>query len=98
MYANNLPGYCSDFPGPGAKLCIPHRCDTYTVQANDTCYGIADKYKNAFTVTQLTSWNPNINRACTNLNMIEGYEICVSFPGDAQITAAPTATATATQM
>ncbi|KAK4241774.1 hypothetical protein C8A03DRAFT_30079 [Achaetomium macrosporum] len=98
MYADDLPGYCSDFPGAGAQLCIPHRCDVYTVRAKDTCYGIVQKYNRTFTVTQLVSWNTNINRACTNLNMIEGYEICISFPGDPQITPSPIATATVTQV
>ena len=91
MVSNNLAGYCSNFPGSGAQLCMPHRCQIYTVQADDSCWGIVSRYNNAFTVTQLRSWNRNINEACTNLNMIRGYEICVSFPGDAQITPSPTA-------
>lgn len=77
MQANNLPGYCSELPSTGSSLCIPQGCDIYTVVTDDTCYGIVQAYNGTFSMTQLISWNPNINRDCSNLNQIEGYQICV---------------------
>jgi hypothetical protein len=97
MWTNNLVGYCSNFPGPGAKLCIPQRCEVYTVQLLDRCYGIVAKYKKAFTVKELTSWNPNIRYDCINLYTMVGYEICVSSPGEWQFKPTLTSTATTTQ-
>lgn len=79
MQANNLPGYCSQFPPAGTDLCIPQSCNLHTVAGNDTCYGIAQAYNGTFSATQLISWNPNINRQCSNLNQIAGYQICVRY-------------------
>ncbi|EHK43389.1 hypothetical protein TRIATDRAFT_85797 [Trichoderma atroviride IMI 206040] len=87
MQANNLPGYCSQFPPAGSDLCIPQSCNLYTVASNDTCYGIAQAHNGTFSATQLISWNPNINRQCSNLNQIAGYQICVSFPGPPSVVA-----------
>lgn len=77
LQANNLQAYCADFPGVGADLCIPDACELYTVDANDTCYGIAQLYNGTFSVRQLISWNPNINEACGNIYELEGSRICV---------------------
>lgn len=96
MQANNIAGYCSEMPEAGSSLCIPQGCDLYTVTANDTCYSIVDSYSSKFSQSQLISWNPNINDKCSNLNMIEGYQICVSFPGTEQAVSSATATATTT--
>jgi LysM repeat protein len=68
---------CSNLPGPGRQLCIVKRCQVYTVQPGDTCSGIAGKHNMEFAAIELKSWNPLINKLCTNLNMLEGYEICV---------------------
>ncbi|PON21365.1 LysM domain-containing protein [Trichoderma gamsii] len=87
MQANNLPGYCSQFPRTGTNLCIPQSCNLYTVAGNDTCYGIAQAHNGTFSATQLISWNPNINRQCSNLNQITGYQICVSFLGPPSVVA-----------
>ncbi|PTB45697.1 carbohydrate-binding module family 50 protein [Trichoderma asperellum CBS 433.97] len=87
MQANNLPGYCSQFPPAGSDLCIPQSCDLYTVAENDSCYGIAQAHNGTFSATQLISWNPNINRQCSNLNQIAGYQIYVSFPGPPSLVA-----------
>lgn len=92
LYFNNLEAGCTHFPGAGLKLCMPHKCDVYTVKENDTCYGITDSYNNTFTMSQLISWNVDINRGCDNLEMLVGNQICVSFPGDASapsVTGAP---------
>lgn len=61
----------------GQSLCLPQSCDTYNIQANDTCVGISAK--NNLTYTQLFSWNPTINPSCTNL--ITGEYLCLSQPG-----------------
>lgn len=97
MQANDLAVYCSELPEAGSSLCIPQSCNLYTVTANDTCYGIVESYFWHFSQSQLISWNPNINDQCSNLNMIEGYQICVSFPGTEQaLSTTGTATITAT--
>ncbi|CAI7601413.1 unnamed protein product [Penicillium discolor] len=79
LYRNNLPAYCIGFPSPGTSLCIPETCDIYTVQGDDTCYSIMVAHEYAFTVTQLISWNPNLNRECSNINQLVGSQICLSF-------------------
>lgn len=79
LYKNNLPAYCVGFPSPGTTLCIPEACDIYTVQGDDTCYSIMFTHDYAFTVTQLISWNPNLNRGCSNINQLVGSQICLSF-------------------
>ncbi|KAJ5036790.1 hypothetical protein NUH16_004669 [Penicillium rubens] len=79
LYRNSLPAYCAGFPSAGTALCIPEACDIYTVQEDDTCYSIMVAHDYAFTVTQLISWNPNINRECSNVNQLIGSQICISF-------------------
>ncbi|KAI0132936.1 hypothetical protein BJ170DRAFT_265966 [Xylariales sp. AK1849] len=98
MQANNLAGYCSDFPEAGSTLCIPQGCGIYTVQANDTCYDIVQTYNGSLSVTQMVSWNPNINRGCTNLDQLEGYQICVSYPGIPHVATTATTSATVTSL
>jgi hypothetical protein len=61
----------------GASICLPQVCTTYLVQSGDTCVSISGVYNISF--TQLLSWNPTINGACTNL--IAGQNICVGLPG-----------------
>lgn len=90
LYLNNLEAGCTNFPGPGKQLCMPHTCQIYTVQQNDTCYGVAASFNGTFTISQLVAWNIDISRGCDNLELLVGTQICVSFPGD---TSAPTATA-----
>ncbi|KAF5011761.1 hypothetical protein FDECE_2128 [Fusarium decemcellulare] len=80
-YLNNIPAYCAELPKPGTELCMPEQCDIYTVKKNDTCYSIASKVPSHITVTQLLSWNPNINSICSNMEQQEGMQICVSPPG-----------------
>ncbi|KAI1171965.1 hypothetical protein F4777DRAFT_590888 [Nemania sp. FL0916] len=96
LYLNSLEAGCTNFPDPGTSLCMPPTCEIYTVQANDTCWGITDAYNNTFTISQLVSWNIDISRGCDNLEMLTGFQICVSYPGSApEVTAtAPPATAT----
>ncbi|KAK1252995.1 hypothetical protein MKX08_004182 [Trichoderma sp. CBMAI-0020] len=94
MQANNLPGYCSQFPPAGSDLCIPQSCNLYTVASNDTCYGIAQAHNGTFSTRQLISWNPNINRQWSNLNQIAGYQICVSLTGPPSVAATGSASIT----
>lgn len=81
LYNNGLEAYCSNFPTAGTKLCLPPQCSVYTVRANDSCWGIAAANHNAFTISQLISWNGNMNRGCSNLDQLVGSQICTSFPG-----------------
>lgn len=76
---NNLDAYCNNFPGAGTVLCITNKCTTVTVGANETCAAIASAAN--ITVTQLQAWNPVINYACSNLNQMNGSEVCVTAPG-----------------
>lgn len=81
LHRNSLRAHCVGFPDAGTELCIPPSCDIYTVRQDDTCYGIAADRSYAFTVTQLISWNPNINRGCSNLGQLLSSQICLSPPG-----------------
>lgn len=77
---NNLPAYCSGFPTiSGSLLCLNHSCPTETVQANDTCQSIQAAHN--LTLAQVLAWNPQLNRACSNLDMSLGLELCVGSPG-----------------
>ncbi|GAP91634.2 hypothetical protein SAMD00023353_6400110 [Rosellinia necatrix] len=75
---NNLSAWCYDFPSTG-NLCINNPCTVHTVQANDTCRGIARGAN--ITETQLKSWNPIINLGCYNLEKMNGTAVCISAPG-----------------
>ena len=78
MYLNNLPAHCSgDFPSPGQSLCLPHACQTYTVQPGDSCGSIVRDHGHSFTVSQLVSWNPDIHRSCANIGALVNDQICV---------------------
>ncbi|KAF7921202.1 uncharacterized protein EAE98_008628 [Botrytis deweyae] len=81
LYENNLQAYCANFPAPGKSVCIPKQCDVYTVGKNDTCRSIISTVPGDITLTQLSSWNPNINIACGNLGQLYGTEICISPRG-----------------
>ncbi|CAG8888612.1 unnamed protein product [Penicillium egyptiacum] len=94
LYKNDLPAYCAGFPSTGTALCIPEACDIYTVQEDDTCYSIMVAHDYAFTVTQLISWNPNINRECSNVNQLVGSQICLSFEKGAAPTVSSSAAIT----
>ncbi|GES60637.1 LysM-domain-containing protein [Aspergillus terreus] len=83
LYLNNLEAGCTHFPGAGTKLCMPHQCEIYTVKEDDSCYGITEAYNRTFTMSQLVSWNVDINRGCNNLEILVGHQICVSYPGNA---------------
>lgn len=76
LYENNLEAYCSNFPKSG-RLCLPQTCSVYQVQKNDTCSSIIQKHHSSFTATQLKSWNPNINKPCSNLGQLENSYICI---------------------
>lgn len=76
---NQLEASCANFPGPGRELCITNKCATVTVGTNTTCEAIAAAAN--ITEAQLHAWNPAINYACTNLNKMNGSEICIDAPG-----------------
>lgn len=90
---NELQAYCEDFPTSG-EICLPEPCEIYTVKKNDTCYSIAKSQPSFVTITQLLSWNPNINKLCRNLDQFVGDQICVGPPGGYDILNDPTATIT----
>ncbi|KAJ5109928.1 hypothetical protein N7532_002573 [Penicillium argentinense] len=90
LYLNNLEAGCTHFPEAGTKLCMPNKCQIYTVKEDDSCYGITEAYKNAFTMSQLVSWNVDINSGCDNLEMLVGHQICVSYPGDSGLSSSVT--------
>ena len=76
LYENGLAGYCSNFPKQG-KLCLPKTCEIYQVKKGDSCFSIAHANNYKFSKTQLMSWNPNINRGCSNLEQLEKTYICI---------------------
>lgn len=76
---NDLQAYCQNFPGKGTSLCLPKKCNIYTLKQNDTCDGIVGSQPGDISVTQLRSWNPFINKMCGNLFQWTGYQICVRF-------------------
>ncbi|KAI4756385.1 hypothetical protein E4T52_11517 [Aureobasidium sp. EXF-3400] len=82
LTVNGLEGYCASFPSAGSSLCTPHKCTTYTIKENDTCYSISEANAGSPTISQLVSWNPNFNRDCSNIDQAVGFDICVSFPGE----------------
>ncbi|KAL2793189.1 hypothetical protein BJX66DRAFT_339095 [Aspergillus keveii] len=93
LHLNELQAYCKNFPEPGTSLCLPKQCQTYTLKDDDTCEGIVASQPGDISVTQLRSWNPNINKGCGNLFQWTGFQICVSPPGgelDPAITPTPT--------
>lgn len=55
------------------------KCETYTVQHNDTCKSIARA--NNVTVTQVIRWNPVLNPICSNLQLSVDQSICIGKPG-----------------
>lgn len=75
---NHLQAGCADWPGSATELCIQNTCDTYTVQSNDTCRGVASAHN--ITLTQLLAWNPSIDPYCVNFGYTEGHVICMSNP------------------
>lgn len=78
LYKNSLQAYCSDFPVPG-KVCLPQSCDIYEIKKGDTCFDIVHANGYKFSQTQLMSWNPNINRGCSNLAQLEKSLICIRY-------------------
>ncbi|KAE8306954.1 hypothetical protein BDV41DRAFT_585071 [Aspergillus transmontanensis] len=64
----------------GSSLCLPETCAIYIVLLNDTGYSIAQAHDFSFSVTQPIAWNPNINRACSNLDQLVSSQICISWP------------------
>ncbi|KAH7346290.1 hypothetical protein BKA65DRAFT_274098 [Rhexocercosporidium sp. MPI-PUGE-AT-0058] len=78
---NSLDVGCTNFPQPGSTICLPSSCTTYTVQPADTCLSII-RQTNDVTIVQLQSWNPNLNRQCSNLQDYDNTTICITAPFD----------------
>lgn len=95
LYFNNLEAGCTNFPVAGTSLCMPHTCEVYTVQQNDTCWALAQASKGTFSVAQLVSWNIDISSGCENLALLVGNQICLTFPGEMPVVSATGAAATA---
>ncbi|KAJ0286203.1 hypothetical protein COL940_003132 [Colletotrichum noveboracense] len=96
IYFNNLEAGCTDFPSAGTSLCMPHTCEVYTVQQNDTCWDLAEASNGTFSIAQLVSWNIDISNGCENLELLVGNQICVTYPGETPVVSATGAAATAT--
>ncbi|KAH8820661.1 hypothetical protein F5884DRAFT_827017 [Xylogone sp. PMI_703] len=71
---NNLLPNCTITVGQ--SLCLPQRCKTYTLTSSDTCDTIASD--NGITYSTFLSFNPTINRDCTNLHNTS--VVCISNP------------------
>ncbi|KAL2813346.1 hypothetical protein BDW59DRAFT_167529 [Aspergillus cavernicola] len=89
LIQNGLAGGCAGFPTSGS-LCVIGNCTTHEVTSSDTCRGLAWKY--GITITQFITWNSILNPTCSNLNVMVGYQACVSYPGNATDTTNPYAT------
>lgn len=98
LVANNLQGYCYEFPTSGS-LCIPSAkvCTPYTVKAGDTCGTIAGNLTAATSPIQIISWNPALGSSCSNLANLVGYVICVSNPGGTWVNPNPVTSSTTTR-
>jgi hypothetical protein len=79
QFLNSIAADCSNFPKAGTELCLPETCDLYTLQKKDTCWDIVQTYNSTFSMTQLVSWNPSINRDCSNIEALEGILICIRY-------------------
>ncbi|RSL86748.1 hypothetical protein CDV31_016358 [Fusarium ambrosium] len=86
LYDNGLQAFCNEFPSVGENICIMNKCKTYTVQADDTCQGIAVAAN--ITMVQLYTW-----KSCERLSMSVGDTICLE-PHDDEDYAPITRTAT----
>ncbi|KAL2752064.1 carbohydrate-binding module family 50 protein [Sodiomyces alcalophilus JCM 7366] len=84
LYDNGLPAFCAGFPAEGEKICIVNQCNTYTVQADDTCQGIAAAAN--ITMVQLYTWNPILGPACNRMSLSVGDSICLEPHGDEDYT------------
>ncbi|KAH8679455.1 hypothetical protein BGZ61DRAFT_396391 [Ilyonectria robusta] len=91
LYDNDLQAFCASFPEAGEKICIVNQCKTYTIQADDTCQGIAVAAK--ISMVQLYTWNPVLGPACNRLSLSVGDTICLEPHGDEEYTV-PTHTTT----
>ncbi|KAK4210390.1 hypothetical protein QBC37DRAFT_292564 [Rhypophila decipiens] len=83
---NSLPAWCDKFPTSGT-LCLENKCEVVTVPANATCHSIAKSAN--ITEVQLKAWNVVLNAGCYNIEKMEGYQLCVSPPGDEYIDPTP---------
>ncbi|KAI5229231.1 hypothetical protein E4T46_01629 [Aureobasidium subglaciale] len=82
---------CNSIP-PGLTLCMPPACDTYELQAGDTCHDLEIRFN--ITSPELLGYNGWINDDCSNLDtgrMNDGGIVCSSIPiyGDGEDYTAP---------
>ena len=72
----------------GTQLCLPVSCPvTYTVQTNETCVVIANRFNTTSSWQDLVNWNTGLDNRCSNIwsppstSHYWGNVICVSAPG-----------------
>ncbi|KAF7556062.1 hypothetical protein G7Z17_g1763 [Cylindrodendrum hubeiense] len=75
LYDNNLQAFCAGFPTAGDKICIVNQCKTYTIQADDTCQGIA--VASNISMVQLYTWNPVLGSSCNRMSLSVGHTVCL---------------------
>ncbi|KAL6228628.1 hypothetical protein BDW75DRAFT_246522 [Aspergillus navahoensis] len=80
LIENGLQSGCVDFPSNGT-LCVSGMCQTHLVQEDDTCVSLSDQF--GITITQFITWDSVLNSLCTNLDILVGHYVCVSYPGNA---------------
>ncbi|CZT24377.1 uncharacterized protein RCC_10102 [Ramularia collo-cygni] len=75
---------------------ISSNCDSYFyVAKNETCQGIVDYYDGLFSLEDFYSWNPAVQKDCSQL--FAGYFVCVGLTSSpTQLPATNTASPTAT--
>lgn len=70
---NNSTGPIPACPAP-VKPGLSGTCDAcYKIASGDSCYAVAAAH--GISVAQFLSWNPDVDAACTNLEV--GYNYCV---------------------
>ncbi|KAH7146904.1 hypothetical protein B0J13DRAFT_441742 [Dactylonectria estremocensis] len=75
LYDNNLQAFCAGFPAAGDKICIVNQCKTYTIQAGDTCQGVAVAAN--ISMVQLYTWNPVLGPSCNRMSLSVGHTVCL---------------------
>ncbi|KAH6974150.1 hypothetical protein BKA56DRAFT_675609 [Ilyonectria sp. MPI-CAGE-AT-0026] len=70
--------WCHERLSPGVSICLPPKCKTHEVEYGDTCTGLSDRY--GVSSQQLVSWNPIIDKKCSNIKGFSGTSICVGPP------------------
>lgn len=77
---NGLTAGCVGFPGNRSELCVQGACNTYTVQANDTCTSVIAAA--GISAVQFLSWNPMLGSRGCNADLARqvGHVVCIGNP------------------